>query len=298
MKTEKKILIAFILNLAFSIFEFIGGMITGSVAILSDAIHDLADAFSIGVSFFLEKRSGKQPDSVYTYGYARLSVLGSVITTSMLLIGSVIVIYNAISRLITPTPVHYTGMIIFAIVGVCVNLGAALITSRGNGLNQKAVNLHMMEDVLGWIVVLIGAVIMRFTDWVMIDPILSIGVAVFIAVNAIKTLKAGVNIFMEKSPDGVSVSEIRDFVLEIRDVLDVHHVHVWTMDGQNHYATMHIVSNAPPNVVKELVRHRLKKYGIAHVTLELEQETEGCQERYCHVEHANACGHCHHHHHS
>ena len=150
MKTERNILIAFILNFAFSIFEFIGGAITGSVAIVSDAVHDIGDAMSIGASYFLEKKSKKQPDETYTYGYARYSVMGGVITTFVLIFGSVAVIYNAILRIVNPVEINYDGMIVFAVVGVVVNLAAAYFTREGDSINQKAVNLHMLEDVLGW----------------------------------------------------------------------------------------------------------------------------------------------------
>lgn len=299
MKTEKNILIAFLLNLAFAIFEFVGGIFTGSVAIVSDAIHDLGDAASIGVSFFLEKKSKKQPDEAYTYGYARYSVLGSAITTLTLLIGAVIVIYNAILRIITPVPIDYNGMILFAVVGVCVNLGAALITRKGESLNQKAVNLHMLEDVLGWVVVLIGAVVMRFTDFAVLDPILSIGVAVFIGINAIRNLKEVIELFLEKTPDGMDAQQIKGSLMEIPGILDVHHIHLWSMDGQSHYATMHIRTAADPHEVKDAVRERLKSDGIGHVTLELEAENEHCHAQHCHVEHTHnsGCGHHHHHHH-
>ena len=175
MKTEKNILIAFILNLSFSIFEFIGGIFTGSVAIISDSVHDIGDAASIGIAFFLERKSKKQPDEKYTYGYKRYSLLGGIITTLILLLGSIAVVYNAVSRIISPTEINYNGMIIFAIVGVCVNLCASLLTRDGDSINQKAVNLHMLEDVLGWVVVLIGAIVMRFTDFYIIDPLMSIG---------------------------------------------------------------------------------------------------------------------------
>ena len=177
MKTERNILIAFILNLAFSIFEFVGGIITGSVAIMSDAVHDLGDAASIGVSYFLEKKGEKY------------SLIGAFITTLTLLIGSIVTICNAVSRLIDPAKINYDGMIVFAIVGVCVNLCAAFVTREGESLNQKAVNLHMLEDVLGWIVVLVGAVVMRFTDFALLDPMMSIGVSVFILINALRNLK-------------------------------------------------------------------------------------------------------------
>ena len=144
MKTERNILIAFILNFAFSIFEFVGGFFTGSVAIVSDAVHDIGDAASIGISYFLEKKSKKKPDEHYTYGYARYSVIGSVITTLILLVGSVLVVYNAILRIIDPTPINYNGMIIFAVIGAAVNFMAAFFTREGDSLNQKAVNLHML----------------------------------------------------------------------------------------------------------------------------------------------------------
>ena len=297
MRSEKNIFAAFVLNLAFSLFEFIGGVFTGSVAIISDAIHDLGDAASIGVSYFMEKKSKKQPDDAYTYGYARYSVLGGAVTMLTLLAGTAIVIYNAVLRIITPTPIDYNGMILFAVVGVCVNLGAALITRKGDSLNQKAVNLHMLEDVLGWIVVLVGAVVMRFTDLAFLDPILSIGVAIFIGVNAVRNLKEAVDIFLEKTPCGTDMQLLKSSLSELSEVQDVHHIHLWTMDGRSHYATMHIVTDGDPHRVKDAARERLKALGIDHVTLEVEAENEHCHARCCHVEHTHHCGHHHHHHH-
>ena len=297
MKTERNILVAFILNLAFSIFEFVGGILCGSVAILSDSIHDIGDAASIGISFFLEKKSKKQPDEKYTYGYARYSVIGSVITTLILLVGSLIVIYNAILRIIIPSEINYSGMMIFAIVGVCVNFGAALLTREGGSLNQKAVNLHMLEDVLGWIIVLIGAIVMSFTDFYIIDPLMSIGVAIFIFINAIKNLKDAIDLFLEKTPRGIDIHDLEEHILHVDGVLDVHHVHVWSMDGQNGYATLHIVTNGNAHDIKDKVREELKEHGITHATLELESEGEHCHEEHCHVEPSSSSGHHHHHHH-
>lgn len=296
MKTEKNILIAFILNLAFSAFELIGGIFTGSVAILSDAVHDIGDAASIGVSFLLEKKSRLQPDEKYTYGYARYSVVGSVITTLILLFGSSAVIYNAIGRIIHPTPINYNGMLIFALVGVCVNFAAALLTHGGGSLNQRAVNLHMLEDVLGWLVVLIGAIVMKFTDLSIIDPLMSIGVAAFILINAVRNLSAVLELFLEKTPRGIDIAKIREHLLGIDGVLDVHHIHVWSMDGQSNYATMHIVTDGEPHTIKKAVREELSEHGIRHATLELEEDGEHCHEQACHVE-ATEEGHHHHHHH-
>ncbi len=296
MKTEKNILIAFILNLSFSIFEIIGGFFTGSVAIISDAVHDLGDATSIGISYSLEKKSKKQPDETYTYGYARFSVMGSVITTVILLLGSAMVIYNAIRRIINPVEINYNGMIIFAIVGALVNFVAAYFTKDGDSLNQKAVNLHMLEDVLGWLVVLVGAIIMRFTDISIIDPLMSMGVAIFIFINALKNLKEVLDLFLEKIPNNISIEEIKHHIKEIDGVIDVHHIHIWSMDGHHNYATMHIVSNENSHTIKDKIREELKEHGIGHATLEIESPDDHCHEEHCHIEHSSH-SHSHHHHH-
>ncbi len=297
MKTEKNILIAFILNLAFSIFEFVGGALTGSVAILSDAVHDIGDAASIGISYFLERKSKKQPDEIYTYGYSRFSVVGSLITTVILLFGSTMVTYNAVVRLFHPVPIDYSGMIVFALIGAGVNLLAALLTKDGDSLNQKAVNLHMLEDVLGWLVVLIGAVVMRFTDFAILDPILSICVSVFIFINAVKNLKQIENLFLEKIPADINLQEIKEHLCEIDGVLDVHHIHIWSLDESSHYATMHVVAENGGHELKDKIRKELKHHNICHVTLEFETPGEHCHSEICHVERSGGCGHGHHHHH-
>ena len=251
MKTEKNILIAFILNLSFAIFEFFGGIFTGSVAIVSDAIHDVGDATSIGISFFLEKKSKKKPDEKYTYGYVRYSVIGSIITTLILLVGSVVVIINAFNKIMNPTEINYKGMIIFAIFGLVINFIAAFVTHGAGSLNQKAVNLHMLEDVLGWAVVLVGAIIMNFTDIKIIDPLMSIGVSVFIFINAFKNLKEVLDLFLEKTPHGINIEEIKNHILKIDGLEDVHHIHIWSMDGNSNFATMHIVTNEDGHKIKE-----------------------------------------------
>lgn len=296
MKTEKNILIAFLLNMAFSIFELAGGMITGSVAIVSDAIHDMGDAASIGISYLLEKKSARQPDDAYTYGYVRYSVLGGMITTVILLVSSVVVIGNAVVRLFAPMPIHYDGMIVFGVVGVIVNSSAALLFGEGKSLNQKAVRLHMLEDVLGWVVVLIGAVVMRFTDFALLDPLMSIGVAAFILIHTLKNLKEVMNLFLEKTPNGMDVQEIKEHICAVDGVLDVHHIHIRSLDGQRNCATMHIVTNEDAHQMKHAVRAELEKLGIDHATLELETEGEHCHGSQCHIEATPAGAHHHHHH--
>ncbi len=296
MKIDKNILLAFILNLSFSVFEFFGGIFTGSVAIMSDALHDMGDALSIGAAYFLEKKSKKHPDTKYTYGYRRYSVLGGLITTVILLTGSVLVIINSIRKIISPSEINANGMIIFAVIGVIVNFAAALFTRKGDSLNQKAVNLHMLEDVLGWAVVLMASVVIRLTGFTLIDPIMSIGVAVFILINAYKNLKDIADIFLEKTPANIDVTKIAEHIENIKGIKGVHHIHVRTIDGSTNFATMHIVTNEQSKEMKDKVRKTLKEHGITHATLELEFENEICENHHCHIEFKEAI-HGHHHHH-
>ncbi len=298
MKTEKSILIAFILNLLFSLLELIGGIFTNSISIISDAIHDFGDALSIGISLVLEKISKKKPDKKYTYGYARYSVLGALITTIILTIGSIFVILGGINRILKPEIINYNGMIIFAIFGVIINFLATYFTRKGDSINQKAVNLHMLEDVLGWIVVLIGSILMKFTNILVIDSIMSIGIAIFIFISAYKNLKDILDLFLEKTPKNISVEEIKKSLLNIKDIIDVHHIHIWSIDGFTNYSTMHIVTeNKNVKELKSQIRNEMCKQGISHTTIEIEDKNDNCDEKECEIKINNKENHQHQHHH-
>ncbi|MBE7079577.1 MAG: cation transporter [Clostridiales bacterium] len=296
MKAEKKIFIAFLLNLLFSVAEFIGGILTGSIAILSDSVHDLGDATGIGTSYLFEKKSKKAPDGVYTYGYGRFSVLGGVLTTLLLLIGSGIVIYGAVCRFFNPVPVNYDGMLILASAGLVVNALAAYFTHGGRSVNQRAVNLHMLEDVLGWAIVWVGAWIMRFTDFYWIDSVLSLAVAFFILFNAFKNLKEGLDIFLMKKPNHIDLKSLRESVLEIDGVMGVHHIHLWTMDGESVYATLHIVCAQYDPSLQAAVQEKLQALGVSHITLQTETAENRCLEEECRVGEERKSSACSHHH--
>ena len=284
-KTETNIFIAFLLNLSFSIFEIAGGLFTRSIAIISDAVHDFGDALSIGISYFLEHKSKKKPNNRYTYGYARYSILGAFISTSILTIGSCFVIYEAIKRIINPIAVNYKGMIIFAMVGVVINLAAAYFTKEGDSINQRSVNLHMLEDVLGWIVVLIGSILMHFTDIKIIDPLMSLGVALFILYHSIRNFKTILDLFLEKVPYGIEISDLVKHLTSIK---------VWSIDGENNFATMHIKTDSKDfNKVKKAIREELLEHGINHVTIEIEDVSYVCDETKCEIKHKTST---HHHH--
>ena len=286
---DRKILIAFVLNVLFSAIEFIGGIVTGSVAIISDSIHDLGDALSIGMAYYLEKLSKKQPDNKYTYGYMRYSVLGSVLTTIILIVGSVLIIWNSVDRIYHPVIINYDGMMAFAVIGMLINLGAAFVTHGGSSLNQKAINLHMLEDVLGWVVVLVGAVVMKLTNISIIDPLMSIGVALFILINATRMLIQAIDLFMEKVPDEIDTEEIKEHLMNIHGVDDVHHLHIWSLDGQRNYATVHVATVYDDyREVKQMVKKEMAKHGITHVTIEIELDDEVCTDKLCKIKHIHS----------
>ena len=292
-QTEKNILGAFFLNLFFALFEFVGGFYIGSIAIISDSFHDLFDSFSIGISYILEKISKKKPDEQYTFGYTRYSTLGAFLTTFILIVGSLIVIYQAIKRIFLPVSIHYEGMIALALIGVLVNLLATYLTKDGDSLNQKSVNLHMLEDVLNWLIVLVGSIVMKFTNFSVLDSLMSIGVSFFILVHALKNMKKIIDLFLNKVPHDISVFEIKKELLKIPSISDIHHLHIWSMDGVNHYATMHVViKKCNIKTLKKKIKDSLSHYGINHVTLEIEEIGNKCDETECNVKLDN---HIHHH---
>lgn len=275
---EKDILIAFFLNIGFAIFEIFGGLFTGSIAIVSDAVHDAGDSLSIGISYLLEKKSKRKSDDVYTFGYRRYSIIGALITTTILLLGSLAVIYTATKRLFNPVEINKEGMIIIAVIGLVVNFFAAYFTKEGDSLNEKAVNLHMLEDVLGWFVVLTGSIVIKLTDFVYIDPIMSIGVAIFLLIETCKHMKSIFDLILEKVPDDISVNDIEEKLKDIKDIKEIHHVHLWSLDGVKNYATMHVVASSN---VKNEIRNKLKEVGISDVTIELETINEVCSHKEC-----------------
>ena len=295
MKTDKNILVAFLLNLGFSIFEIIGGILTNSIAIISDAFHDFIDAFSIGLSYFLERKSKKKADYKYTYGYIRYSVLGALITTTFLLVGSIIVIIGAVDRLFNRADINYNGMIIISIIGIVVNFIAAYKTREGDSLNQKSVNLHMLEDVLGWVIVFIGSILMKFTDITYIDSIMSIIIAIYILIHAIKNLKSVLDLFLVKTPKNINIDELKKELLKVKNVSDIHHIHIWSMDGVNNYATIHAVVNTLDfEKVKKDLKEELEEHGIVHSTIEIEAKDSKCDEKNCKVKNIKSTTHHHH----
>jgi len=277
---------AFWLNITFSIIELVGGLFTNSMAIISDAVHDIGDAIAIGLAIVLEKFSHKQRDKNFSYGYRRFSTLSAFITSTVLLAGSIWIVTSAIPRLMKPEEVNSLGMLILAVVGIGFNGAAVLNIKKGSSLNAKAVRLHLMEDVLGWVAVLIGGGLIYFFNWLIVDPILSIAIAVYIMINAFINLKSVFTIFLQGVPHEINLKEIEKEIFNVEGVKEIHDMHLWSMDGNFNVLTLHAVVNEglnPEKVkhIKKDVRELLKTKGIQHLTIEIETNAEECELQNC-----------------
>lgn len=280
--SEGNIKVAFFLNLGFAIIELIGGLWTNSVSILSDALHDLGDSLSLGVSWYFAKVAKKDRNQKYSYGYKRFSVLGAIINSIVLVTGSVFIVIEAIPRLFVPVTPNTEGMIYLAIGGIIVNGAAALRLSKGSSLNEKAVYTHLLEDILGWIAVLIGAIVMNYWDVPIIDPILSILIATFILYNVFKNLREIFRIILQGTPQDISIDKIHKKILNIPKVLSVHDCHIWSMDGDYHILSIHLVVKDDLQLselesIKKETKNRVSKLGINHTTIEFEAQSEECE---------------------
>ena len=284
-KTPENIKIAFLLNLAFSIVEAIGGILTNSISIISDSLHNLGDSITIGINYIFEKKSKKLPNKEYSYGYLRYTMLGSLIASFILLVGSVIIIYNVVPRLIKPLSVNYDAMIIFGIFGLLINLYATIKIMRSKDKDKK-INTHMIEDTVIWLFILTGSICIKVFDLVIIDPILSLLIAVYILYQVYKYMKNIYNIFMEKVPKNVKIDEIKKDIEENENIDNVHHIHIWSMDGINNYMTAHIHLNkvlSEEEIIKTKndVKNKLMEDKINHITLEVEYFNERCDSSKC-----------------
>jgi cobalt-zinc-cadmium efflux system protein len=278
----KNIALAFFLNLGFCLLEMIGGILTNSIAILSDALHDLGDSISLGMSWYFQKISKRKPDGRYTYGYKRFTTLSALLNSLILLTGSGIILFESISRLFHPIQANAKGMFLLALLGLLVNGFAALRLRKGMSLNEKVVSLHLLEDVLSWAAVLIASIVMIFADVKILDPILSIGIAFFVLYNVYRNLRAAFRVILQGKPEEVDDTEIRKLLLSLSYVQSIHDLHIWTMDSEYLVLTVHLVlkdsvQEKERQTLRAAAHELLKSHGIQHATLEIESESENCE---------------------
>jgi cobalt-zinc-cadmium efflux system protein len=276
------IVTAFWVNTAFAVVEIVGGFYTNSVAILSDAVHDLGDSLSLGLAYYFHKKSKQKRDEFYSYGYRRFSLLGAFINSVILTISSIFILQESVSRLFSPEQPDARGMIILAIIGIIANGFAMLRLQRGHSINERVVSLHFLEDVLGWAAVLVASIVMLFADVPVLDPILSILIALYILYNVFKSIRTTFRILLQATPETVDEQEVRKKLLAIPGVRDIHDLHFWTMDGTFNIMTLHVVVDKARSLgdhesIKLEVKHRLLHLNLQHITVEMEVEGQVCE---------------------
>lgn len=284
----KNMRVALALNASFTVIEFVGGIYTNSVAIISDAIHDLGDTIAIGAALVLEKQSGKGRTAMFSYGKRRFSILAAFLTSLILIVGAAIILREAIPRFFAIEPVKTTGVLWLAVAGILFN-GLAILRLRQGGhqsLNQRAVMLHLVEDALGWIAVLIGAIIMYFTNWFWIDPLLSVAIAAFVLYNAIRNIVATLRIFLQAAPASVDTQAIVDELLKLPGVQAVHDVHLWSMDGEKNVLSLHLVVDSSIDMraagrLLQQARDITTARNIYHPTIQVEPAGIHCSLENC-----------------
>ena len=280
MKSSRNMTIAFLLNFSFAIIEFIFGLLFHSSAVLADAIHDTGDALAIGLSTLFEKISNRKEDRNYTLGYKRYSLLGALLTSVILLIGSTLVIVENVPKLFAPERVNYDGMLILGIVAIVVNTAASRVVSHGHSHNESILSLHFLEDILGWLAIILVSLILRFTDWYFLDPLISLVIAGFILSKALPKFWENIQIFLDHVPSDVDLSQLYQEIAVLENVRAITQLNVWTTDGLEKYAMLHICLENP-NLLAEtqaVLRQKLLAYGIAKVTIQTDESLQEHQE--------------------
>jgi cobalt-zinc-cadmium efflux system protein len=288
---EQRVGFAAFLNVAFTILEIVGGFWTNSLAILSDALHDFGDSVALIASWIFERGAKRSPDASRTFGYQRLSLFSALFSSSILIGGSIVIIFQAIPRLFNPETVNAFGMVGMAVVGILFNGAGFFMLKKGESLNEKVLSWHLLEDVLGWVGILVGAVIIYIWNIYIIDPILTIGLTAFVLYNVSKNLKEAINILLQGVPKHINIEAVKNDVLSIEGVIGIHDIHIWSLEGETDVFTAHVVlSNEAlknrPEEVKQAVKETLINHHIEHSTIEIESKYH-CAGMVCEEPHKN-----------
>lgn len=279
---ERNTGIVFFLNAGFALAEFIFGYLFNSVALLSDAVHDMGDALSIGLAWLFQKISNKEADTQYTFGYKRYSPLGALLTALVLIFGSVLMIFRSVPALFNPTPVNYQGLFWMALIAIAIKGWAMYIMRKGSSKNEEMLHLHMWEDILGWLGILVMSLILNFTDWYILDPIISVVIAGYILYEAVPRFLATSKIFLETTPDNIDIEELAQEIRSIDKVNDLSHLHVWTFDGEENIVNVTISIRSGETEVHQQIKNKIREilfpYNITHSTIEIIVDEKGILE--------------------
>jgi len=273
---EERVRFAAFLNVAFTIIELVGGFWTNSLAILSDALHDFGDSIALLISWLFERGARKSPDTSRTFGYQRLSLFSALFSASILIAGSIIIIFQAVPRFFNPETVNAFGMVGIAVIGILFNGAGFFLLKKGESLNEKVLSWHLLEDVLGWVAILVGGVIIYLWKVYLLDPIMTIGLTAFILYNVTKNLREAINILLQGVPKHINLEAVKKDLTTIKGVIDVHDIHIWSLEGETDVFTAHVVLDdetlKSPEPTKQAIKETLQKHHIEHSTIELERK--------------------------
>lgn len=272
--------VAFWLNFAFAVIELAGGLYTQSLAVVSDALHDFGDALSFAVGYVLQRKSTQGPSENFSYGLRRLSLLSAFISGLVISIGAVLIAIEAVRSFSEPRDPHAPGMLALAILGITVNGIAAWRMSLGHTHNEKMLRWHLIEDILGWVAVLIGSLFIWWLGWTWLDPLLALGISLFVLYNVLRNLAATISLFLQANPDPERLRAFRGDVAAMPNIVELHDVHFWSLDGVRHILSLHAVLRdlSLAEQDKEQIRKLSQSLGDCHLTIEIESEREHCHD--------------------
>ena len=289
-KREERVRFAAFLNVVFTIVELVGGLWTNSLAILSDALHDFGDSIALLVSWLFERGAQKSPDTNRTFGYQRLSLFSAIFSASILIGGSIVIIFQAIPRLFNPETVNAFGMVGIAVIGILFNGAGFFLLKKGESLNEKVLSWHLLEDVLGWAAILVGGIIIYFWKFYLLDPLMTIGLTAFILYNVTKSLKEAINILLQGVPKHINLEAVKQDITAIKGVIGIHDIHIWSLEGETDVFTAHVIVDDErlknPDQTRQTIKETLTKHHIEHSTIELESP-DFCSGIECKTWHTN-----------
>lgn len=277
----KKLLWVVLFNFAITVVQIIGGIISNSLSLISDALHNLCDASAIFIAFLAGKRSSKKPDKHRTFGYKRIEILAALFNSVVLIAISIYLFFEAYHRFITPEPIKGKIMFIVASFGLLANLISVLVLNKdkNQNLNIKAAYLHLMGDTLSSVAVIWGGIGIWLYQIYWLDPVITIAVSLFIIYHTWGVVKQTVDILMQTTPSNIDISEIKYKVEKLKEIENIHHVHVWKLDDKQTHFEAHInlkknISMGKMMTIKQKVEHVLKHhFKIHHITLQMEYNT-------------------------
>jgi cobalt-zinc-cadmium efflux system protein len=279
MKHEKPLWWAFGMTAVFLVAEIVGGILTNSLALLSDAAHMGTDALALGISLFAVRMSRRPPDAKRTYGFARMEAIGAMINGGMLVLVAGYILWEAVGRFREPTEVASTGMLVIAALGLLVNLISMRLLKAGSGesLNVKGAYLEVWADMLGSVGVIIGAVVIMTTGWTLVDPIIAVLIGLWVLPRTWTLLREAGQVLMQGVPAGLDLDTVRDMLLAHPGVAKVHDLHVWALGSKEPVLTAHIIltdETQPPDAVRQSLATALTAaFDIEHATLQVDAST-------------------------